>query len=90
VRATIENGVVQVGRLIVEPSAQRRGIGSTLLQAVEAAFPTAEKYELFTGSRSEGNIRLYERHGYSATTYREISPQVTLVFMSKPGAWAGG
>lgn len=84
VRAHInKDGVVQIGRLIVEPTAQRQGIGSALLREIEASFTSAKQFELFTGSRSEGNIRLYERHGYVVTHRQELSPNVTLVFMRK-------
>lgn len=86
VRAHEANGVVQIGRLMVEPSAQGRGIGSALLRAIEAAFPVAAQFELFTGSRSEANVRLYERHGYRITRHQALSPNVTLVFMAKPNA----
>jgi hypothetical protein len=43
----------------------------------------AMRFELFTGSRSEGNIRLYRRHGYEITRRERLSEQVTLVLMSK-------
>ena len=84
VRARATDGVVHIGRLIVAPVAQGRGIGSALLKAVESAFPSAQRFEVFTGSRSEGNIRLYQKHGYSITHDKAVSPCVTLVFMSKP------
>ena len=34
---------------------------------IEGCFAGASTYELFTGSKSEANIRLYERHGYTIT-----------------------
>ncbi len=83
IRARAEEGVVQVGRLIVAPAAQRQGIGSALLTAIESAFPATRRFELFTGSRSEGNLRLYRRHGYIPTHEKVLSPSVKLVFMSK-------
>jgi ribosomal protein S18 acetylase RimI-like enzyme len=83
VRATLTNGVCSVGRLIVEPEYQRQGIGTKLLQAIEAAHPKAIQFQLFTGSKSEDNIRLYQHHGYEVTEAREISTHVTLVFMVK-------
>lgn len=85
VRAGMSHGVCQIGRLIVHPEHQRRGLGSALLSAIEARFPTAEKYALFTGARSEGNQRLYERRGYRVVRRQEMSPQLTLVFLEKPG-----
>jgi ribosomal protein S18 acetylase RimI-like enzyme len=83
VRATFKNGVCSIGRLIVEPERQGQGLGSSLLQAIEAAFPKATRFELFTGSKSEGNIRLYRRHGYEITETKQLSEHVTLVFMGK-------
>ncbi len=83
VRAREMDGACQVGRLIVSPQLQGRGIGTRLLRSVEAAFPLVERFELFTGSRSESNIRLYERLGYRRLREQVLSPAVTLVFMEK-------
>jgi ribosomal protein S18 acetylase RimI-like enzyme len=83
VRATFKNGVCSIGRLVVEPEHQGQGLGTQLLQAIEAAYPEANRFELFTGSRSEGNIRLYKRHGYEITETKRLSEHVTLVFMVK-------
>lgn len=83
VRARAVEDVVYVGKLIVAPSAQRRGIGSALLREVESMFVCAERFELFTGSLSVGNIRLYGRHGYVITDEKVLSPSVTVVFMCK-------
>lgn len=84
VRAELNNGVCRIGRLVVEPALQRRGIGGILLQSIEQAFPQAAYYELFTGHLSEGNIRLYRRHGYTVNDTRRLSERVSLVFMTKP------
>jgi len=89
VRAGLSHGVCQIGRLIVHPEHQRQGLGSTLLAAIERRFPAAEKYALFTGARSEGNLRLYLRQGYAVVRSQEMSPELTLVFLEKPGPAAG-
>jgi len=83
VRARVEGGVGHIGRLIVEPALQGRGIGSALLRAMEAQLAQCRQFELFTGSRSEANVRLYRRHGYEVTGNRELSPTVTLILMRK-------
>ena len=83
VRATLNNGVCRIGGLIVEPERQRQGLGSALLLAVEAEFSKANRFQLFTESRSEGNIRLYRRHGYEIAETTRLSEHVTLVFMIK-------
>lgn len=86
VRADFANGVCSIGRLMVHPDHQRRGIGTQLMLAIERMFPFAERFELFTGDRSEGNIRLYERLGYQLTRSERLSPKVTFVYMEKRSA----
>jgi ribosomal protein S18 acetylase RimI-like enzyme len=85
VRARVAAGTGQIGRLIVHPDHQGQGIGSALLERVEASMPDVGKYELFTGTRSEANIRLYNRHGYRIARHQELSPTASVVFMEKPG-----
>jgi GNAT superfamily N-acetyltransferase len=53
-----------LGRLAVEPGRQGQGLGTLLVRAIEALFPQATRWEIFTGARSEGNIRLYRKLGY--------------------------
>ena len=67
----------------MRPDYQGRSIGTRLMYAIEALFPQAERFELFTGERSVGNIRLYERLGYKIVRSEQLSPAVTLVYMEK-------
>jgi ribosomal protein S18 acetylase RimI-like enzyme len=83
VRARARGDVCEIGRLVVHPELQGRGIGSSLLREIEAMFDRVARYELFTGSRSEGNIRLYRRHGYAITRTQSVSPALSLVFLEK-------
>jgi ribosomal protein S18 acetylase RimI-like enzyme len=85
VRAKVAEGTCTIGRLIVDPEFQRQGIGSKLLQSVEAECGSSSKFELFTGTKSEANIRLYQRHGYAITRTQQLSPSVLIVFLEKPG-----
>ena len=84
VRAREANGLCQIGRLIVRPEQQGQGVGTMLMRHIEAEFPRARVFELFTGGRSEGNLRLYERLGYSRTREKILSPTINLVFLEKP------
>mgnify|MGYP000904269509 FL=1 len=90
VRAHLVDGVCRVGRLIVHPDFQRRGIGSRLLSTIEESFPEAEKLELFTGSESEATIRLYRRHGYVVTRTERQTPSVLITYLEKLGPVALG
>ncbi len=57
----------QVGRLMVAPDLQGRGLGRALLAHVEAAAPAdTDTYWINTGRGSERNLRTYRRAGYRA------------------------
>ena len=83
VRVSIENNRCKIGKLIVSPELQRRGIGSSLMRHVESMFPSVDSFELFTGSKSVNNLYLYEKLGYTAYKQERLSPQVTIVFLQK-------
>jgi len=83
VRGRAADGRCEIGRLMVRPEVQGRGVGTMLMLHIEAAFPQVRTFELFTGSRSEANIRLYERLGYRRCREHVLSPAVTLVFLEK-------
>jgi ribosomal protein S18 acetylase RimI-like enzyme len=83
VRGRLADGTCHVGRLIVHPQAQGRGLGTRLMLALEAAQPEARRFELFTGERSAKNLHLYSKLGYVAFRTSPLSPQVTLVWLEK-------
>jgi GNAT superfamily N-acetyltransferase len=83
VRALQDGATCHVERLIVHPDYRRRGIGTALLNWIETCFPAAQRFELFTGHKSESNIRLYERAGYRAYRQERANEKVGLVFMEK-------
>ena len=83
VRAAAEDDACAIGRLIVHPAHQRRGIGTALMHAIEAAFPHTARFTLFTGDRSIGNLRLYARLGYTPYATETVSPALTLVHLEK-------
>jgi len=85
VRASMEAGTCRIGRLVVLPERRGAGRGSALLRAIEAEYPEAERYELFTGSESRDNIRLYERAGYRQFSAVPASERYCLVYLEKPG-----
>ena len=88
VRGTItEDGAASIGRLCVHPRLQGHGIGARLLRAAESALAGergATKFRLFTGHRSEGNLRLYRRVGYRTVGTSEGSDGVRMIVLEKP------
>lgn len=85
VRARLEDETCHVGRLIVHPRLQRRGLGARLMREIEAVFPETGRYELFTGHLSEGNLRLYRRLGYAEFREEKLSLRLRLAYLEKPG-----
>jgi ribosomal protein S18 acetylase RimI-like enzyme len=83
VRASLDSDLCKIGRLIVHPEYQRKGIGSLLMQNIESQFSNAKRFELFTGTKSIDNIRLYRKLGYVECRQQDLSPKVRVVFMEK-------
>ena len=83
VRGFAEGDTCQIGRLTVEPRCQGQGIGRRLLEAVEEAFRGVRRYELFTGHRSERNLRLYDRAGYVEFRRERQSENIELIYLEK-------
>ncbi|MFD1954411.1 GNAT family N-acetyltransferase [Paenibacillus thailandensis] len=82
VRAIEQDGTCLIGKLMVSPSHQNKGIGKMLMHAIEDFFPNC-RYELFTGSKSGKNMALYEKLGYKASKVRAVTPDFTLVYLEK-------
>ena len=82
VRAYQDGEKVYIGKLMVHPEMQRKGIGTELLLDIENEFSNC-RYELFTSTRSVGNIRLYERLGYKIFKEEKISAELQFVYMQK-------
>jgi ribosomal protein S18 acetylase RimI-like enzyme len=82
VRFRLTDDTLHIGRLAVAPDRQGRGLGNLLLAAAEEAWP-AHRAVLFTGHRSEGNLRLYERRGYREVRREPVRPGLSLVHLEK-------
>jgi GNAT superfamily N-acetyltransferase len=77
----------EIGRLMVAPDLQGRGIGRWLLEHAEAQVPADVRHlDLYTGARSEGNIRMYTAAGYAiAEPPPDFGHNLTgVVFLTKP------
>ncbi|MFF3245991.1 GNAT family N-acetyltransferase [Streptomyces sp. NPDC002870] len=81
-----EGGTARIAKLIVHPRMQRHGLGGRLLDAIEKRFagePGAKRFQLFTGHRSESNLRLYRSRGYVPVASEQVGPKLTLITLEK-------
>ncbi len=82
VRAYQENGTVYIGKLMVHPNMQKKGIGTKLLLEIEKEYPN-QRYELFISTKSISNIRLYEKLGYKIFKEEAVSEELEFVYLQK-------
>jgi GNAT superfamily N-acetyltransferase len=87
VRAHLEAGRWEIGRLMVAPDLRGAGLGRWLLRYAEEAAPIGVRtLSLFTGARSERNVRMYLAAGYElqSAPSDELGAHISgAVFMSK-------
>ncbi|MBN1993446.1 MAG: GNAT family N-acetyltransferase [Anaerolineae bacterium] len=82
VRAAVVDGACLVGRLIVHPDFQNRGIGTKLMQELEGCFQNIKRFELFTGHKTAGALHIYKKLGYREFKQKEMETH-TLIFLEK-------
>ena len=82
VRAFEKDGSCYIGRLIVHPGYQNKGIGKKLMKAVEKCFE-GTRFELFTGHLDEKNLAFYEKLGYKRFREEKINDGLRFVYLEK-------
>ena len=83
VRAYAQDRTCYIGRLIVHPDCQNQGLGKQILKAIEDHFGAVDRYELFTGEKSERNLYFYQKMGYRIFRSEKMSDLVTIAYMEK-------
>ncbi len=84
VQVTVDGSVARIGRLIVAPDWQGRGLGSRLLKVAEQLAPAdVTSYELSTGAESDRNLGLYRKAGYREVRRERQTAKVELVLLTK-------
>jgi ribosomal protein S18 acetylase RimI-like enzyme len=82
VRFYEREGTCYIERFIVHPNVQNQGIGKALMKQAET-LTSSNRLELFTGHKSEKNLRFYKSLGYETFRGDVVSDKLTLVFLEK-------
>jgi len=83
IRIYSKDAIGYLGKLIVMPKHQNKGIGRMLMNFAEKELKETKKIELFTGEKSEKNIHLYKSLGYNIISLIKETENVNLVLMEK-------
>jgi len=87
VRGSVDgDGVAVIDKLIVHPRMQRHGLGGRLLAAIEEQLRVdggVQRFQLSCGHRSEHNLRLYRRHGYTPVATHQVDEALTVITLTK-------
>ena len=82
--ASPQGDVWDIGRLMVAPDLQGRGLGRMLLERMEALAPAeATGFVLFTGAGSARNQKMYRKAGYRLRG--EVEPGVVMLTKRRAG-----
>lgn len=80
VRGKLVDDTWHIGRLMVVPDLHGRGLGRALLEFIQEVAPSdATRFELFTGTGSEHNLKLYKKAGFRGA----VQPNGTTVVFTK-------
>ena len=79
----LEDRVLDLHRLVVDPSFFRRGVGSLLVEAALGAEPAASRAIVQTGRENEPAVALYRRHGFRKIGEREVAPHVFVALLER-------
>ena len=83
VRAYYKGDTCFIGKLIVHPNHQNKGIGTKLMNNIEKQFDFVKRYELFTGDKSRKNLYLYKKLGYKIFKTEVLNENIKLKFLEK-------
>jgi len=82
VRAYTEGNTAYIGKLMVHPNHRSKGLGKSLLRAIELVFSN-KRFELFTSCKSDRNLHLYETEGYKRFRKEIDDAGIEFVYLEK-------
>ena len=83
VRGYKDKNTGYIEKLIVHQDYQNLGVGKKLMKYIEKQFIDVQRFELFTGTKSNKNIALYKNLGYKIFKDKIVNDNYSLIFMEK-------
>jgi GNAT superfamily N-acetyltransferase len=83
VRGYIRERTGFIERLITHPDHQNQGIGTALIEAIEARMTEAKRFCLFTGHLSARNIAFYMKRGYREFKREPVNEKLIFIWLEK-------
>ncbi len=77
---------VDIHRLVVDPSAFRRGVATRLLDALDQLHADAAYTTVATGEQNAPAVALYERRGFHAVGRTAVAPGIRIVRFERRNA----
>jgi len=82
-RTRMQGDTCFICRVVVHPEFQNRGIGSSLMRAIENQFTDVARFELYTSGKSDRNLHFYGRLGYTTFTTVHVPGRGEMVYLEK-------
>lgn len=82
VRGCVDNEALFIGRLMVLPEWQQKGIGQLLLDEIQSRLPHSRVW-LYTCMQVEFTMRFYERNGFKTYKVEPINDTLSWAYMEK-------
>jgi len=78
----LQDGTLDICRLMVHPRAHRRGLATALLDSLDRLEPAARAV-VATGTANRPALALYQRRGFTPTGTRQIGPATTVTLLER-------
>ena len=78
----LDDGTIDIHRLVVAPRAFRRGVASALLDGLDETYP-GRSMIVSTGSANEPALTLYRRRGFDVVGEREVVPGLSITGLAR-------
>ncbi|RFU36577.1 GNAT family N-acetyltransferase [Actinomadura logoneensis] len=78
----LDDGTVDICRLVVHPSAHRRGLATALLDALEAETPTARTL-VSTATANHPALTLYQARGFKPVAVQTVTGDLNITHLER-------